>query len=152
VVAIHRVAAVPFEDGLGLARKQETYGSVVLEKCLEIVGLEIAGYMQGRKTVVVSRMACSKSELGEVVHHNQVHEVVLVMALESCSFAVVAAAAETAAAAAAAAVVVVVVVAGAQEWVDFAGDRQMNRTWTWRWEMVEDSSRTEVEEVLHQLL
>ena len=123
MVAIRTVAVVPFEDG-PLARKQETCGWVVLEKCLETVEWEIAAYMQGRKLAVVSMMGYSKMELGGVVHRNQVRAVALVVGLASCSFAAAAVVVVAAATAAA------VVVAGAQELVGFAVDRQMNQTWT----------------------
>lgn len=89
---------------------------MALEKCLEKVGLEIVAYMLGMKIVVVSRMEYSRSELEEAVHHNPVHEVVLVEGLESCSSGAVAVA-ELAA-----------VVAEAQEWANFVVDRQMSRT------------------------
>jgi hypothetical protein len=90
---------------------------MVLERCLEIVDLVIAAYMQGKKIAVVLRMAYSRSESGEVFHHNLVHEVVLGVALASGSFAAVAVA-----------VAGIAAVAEAQEWVGFAVDCQTTQT------------------------
>ena len=86
MVAIHSLEEPAFEDGF--ARKQEKCGWTVLERCLEIADLGIAAYMLGRKIAVVLRMAYSRSESGEVFHRNLVHEVVLGVALASCSFVV----------------------------------------------------------------
>jgi hypothetical protein len=136
VVAIHSLAALPFGDVL--ARIREKSDSLALEKCLGTVGLEIVVHKRGKMIVAVSRMGYSRLELVAAVHHIPVHEVALVKGLASYSFAVVAVAERAA--------------AEAQEWADFAVDRQTSLTWTWRWGKGEDSNHKVVEAALHQQL
>ena len=97
----HSLAAAPFGDDF--AQKLEKFDLMVLGMCLEIAELEIVGYMRGKKIAGESRMEYSTSEWGEVFHHTLVLGEVLVEAVASCSFADA---------------------VEAQEWANFAADRQ----------------------------